>query len=103
MKSTMERFIKNWSEAAGKSIPCEIDLSIVTACLVKRVDLCANTTANTKHEVHIGTSLSNALASSTSLMLHTFPSSFEPFGASRALLRNLLHYKIQIAILEEFW
>ncbi|CAK9139842.1 unnamed protein product, partial [Ilex paraguariensis] len=71
------------------SKPEPMDLSIVTPCLVYNVDDCAKTMAYAKHVTHIGNSLRTAFASSTSLMLHTFPSSFEPSGASKALLRNL--------------
>jgi hypothetical protein len=64
---------------------------MVAPCLVKKVEDCAKTIPYIKHVVHMGTSLSTALASSTSPMLQTFPSSFEPFGVSRALLRNLIN------------
>lgn len=42
---TIARLIKDWSEAGGISMPGEIDLSMVTPCLVKKVEDCANTTA----------------------------------------------------------
>nr|GMD72722.1 hypothetical protein Iba_chr12fCG11370 [Ipomoea batatas] len=78
------------NEAAGTSTIEPIDLSIVAPCLVNRVDVCANTRAYPKHVTHIGTSLRIALASLTSSIVQVFLSSFEPSGASSALLRNLL-------------
>ena len=86
--------MKVWSEAAGilKVEPSE--RSMVTPCSVKSVGDCANRMAYARHVAHIGTSLRTAFASSTSLMLQTFPCSFEPSGESKALLRNL--YQIWI-------
>jgi hypothetical protein len=68
----MEMLLKLSSEAADISKPGEIDLSMVAACLTRKVEDCGNTIAYPKHVVHIGISLSTALASSTSRKVQTF-------------------------------
>ncbi|KAL0542068.1 hypothetical protein IC582_022157 [Cucumis melo] len=89
------RPIKDWSEAAGTSNPTTIDLSIVTPCFIKKVDDWENTIAYAKHVTQIGTSLNTAFASSTSLMLHAWPSSFKLLGTIKVFSRNLQNYRIQ--------
>lgn len=82
--------INNCSEAAGILMLRVMVLSIVAPCFVKNVVYCANTIAYTKQVAHIGISLNNAFASSTSSSVHSFPSSNDTSGvASKALFRNL--------------
>ena len=102
IKIIMARLIKDWRAAAGTSKPGTIVLSMVAPCLVKKVKGWTNTIAYTKLVTHIGIRLRTAFASSTSLMLHTFPSSLELFGASNALLRNLPYQRIKITIRDDF-
>lgn len=89
MKRIIVMGMKDRSEAAGMRKPDPMDLSIVIPCLVKKVDDCAVTIPYTKLVAHMGNRLSTALASSTSVMLHAFPSPFKQAGTSNALLRKL--------------
>ena len=75
MKRKMAKPIKDCREAAGILKPIKSVLSRVAPCLVKKVEDCAYTIAYTKLVAHMGTSLRNSFASSTSLTVQTLPSS----------------------------
>lgn len=85
MRKTVEMPRKHCKEAAGILKFEPIDLSIVTPCLVNKVDVCEDTMAYTKHVLQIGINLTTDLASSTSLKLQTLLLSLEPSGVSNAL------------------
>ena len=85
----MLRPIIDCNDAGGTTKLDPTNLFNVAPCLVKKVDCCENTIAKTKLVAHIGNNLSTDLASSTSSMLQTSPSSLEEPVISNALLRNL--------------
>ncbi|KAH9627016.1 hypothetical protein KSS87_020667 [Heliosperma pusillum] len=85
----MKMPMKDCNPAAGILKLGPIDRSSVTPCLVKKVEICAKTIPKTKFVAHIGKSLSNDFASSTSLLLVIVPGNFELSQGRRALSRNL--------------
>ena len=85
----MVRLMNVCSVAAGMTKLDPMDRSMVTPCLVNNVEYWEKTTANTKQLAQMGNSLRTAFASSTSPGLQIFPTSFDPSGETKALLRNL--------------